>query len=277
MKRPLLLALLVTACTGGIVDVGVPPNASVVVPTPTLDCSNSNPDPRCQPVLPPAAQLPKPRVESASLAAIYSMSGTTTLATIPPFVVPMSKMIVGPMKVRLTVTVDPKDIGTPGCQKYNTVVTEYLFTGIPPPPPPPPPPPSPGPCGSINSASAYIGFYGSASGCTPAQPACVVADAVTFAAYPMNGWGFSCSPFTYVWEFGDGSPNGIGPTPTHQFAKNGSYTVRVQITNGHGASAVFALGLDSKGKPLTLNVTGQAAPTTPPRRRPSNPPSVSLP
>ena len=60
------LIAVVLKCTGGIVDLARPSTAPVVVPAPTLDCSNNNPDPRCLPVpLPAPLPPPKPRDESA--------------------------------------------------------------------------------------------------------------------------------------------------------------------------------------------------------------------
>ena len=38
-------------------------------------------------------------------------------------------------------------------------------------------------------------------------------------------------PLTYVWEWGDGTANGTGPTPTHAFRDNGTYTVGLTVTD----------------------------------------------
>lgn len=40
------------------------------------------------------------------------------------------------------------------------------------------------------------------------------------------------TPLTYDWDFGDGSPHGTGPTPSHAFPDNGSYTVTLTVSDG---------------------------------------------
>jgi CubicO group peptidase (beta-lactamase class C family) len=62
----------------------------------------------------------------------------------------------------------------------------------------------------------------------PAQ----VSQAVSFfaAATESNG-----DPLSYDWDFGDGSA-GSGPSVTHAYAAEGSFTASVTVTNGHGGS-----------------------------------------
>lgn len=47
--------------------------------------------------------------------------------------------------------------------------------------------------------------------------------AVMFAARPLNG----SPPFTYTWNFADGSPPATGETVTHRYENPGSYTPSV--------------------------------------------------
>ena len=46
---------------------------------------------------------------------------------------------------------------------------------------------------------------------------------IEFAAKPLNGE----PPFTYAWDFADGSPQAVGPRAQHLFDKVGSYHVFV--------------------------------------------------
>lgn len=41
---------------------------------------------------------------------------------------------------------------------------------------------------------------------------------------------------TYDWDFGDLSPHGTGPTPTHTYASSGTYLVTLKVTNNAGTS-----------------------------------------
>ena len=52
----------------------------------------------------------------------------------------------------------------------------------------------------------------------------------TFAVGPTDG----LSPFTYVWDFGDGSPSMSTPVVNHSFSQPGTYTVRVSVTDALG-------------------------------------------
>jgi PKD repeat protein len=50
------------------------------------------------------------------------------------------------------------------------------------------------------------------------------------AACPITNW---------LWDFGDGSPNSNAPNPTHSFpSNNGSWTVRLTVTNASGSGTV---------------------------------------
>jgi PKD repeat protein len=53
---------------------------------------------------------------------------------------------------------------------------------------------------------------------------------VTFTAKALNG----APPFTYVWDFADGSPTATGETTQHQYAKTGRYQAFVIGSDGNG-------------------------------------------
>ncbi|MFN4315992.1 MAG: PKD domain-containing protein [Chitinophagaceae bacterium] len=45
------------------------------------------------------------------------------------------------------------------------------------------------------------------------------------------------SSFVYSWNFGDGSPNAGGASPTHTYTQAGPFTVSLQVTSGNGCAA----------------------------------------
>src|SRR5256885_1001985 len=77
--------------------------------------------------------------------------------------------------------------------------------------------------------------------------------AITFAASATGGAG---GPYTYRWDFGDGS-TGIGPIVTHSFANSGSYTPKVTVTDHSGVSYQRLL------ETITVQPAPSAAPVVP--------------
>ncbi|MDQ6779313.1 MAG: PKD domain-containing protein [Actinomycetota bacterium] len=58
----------------------------------------------------------------------------------------------------------------------------------------------------------------------------------------------------YIWDFGDGTPKATGPSVEHSFAKGGTYTVKLTVTDRGGDSASFSPAvnvLGVNGKPVT--------------------------
>lgn len=51
-----------------------------------------------------------------------------------------------------------------------------------------------------------------------------------FTAYTTTG----TSPYTYNWDYGDGTPNGTGPNVTHRFALGPTYNVTVTVVDSGG-------------------------------------------
>ncbi|OQY68602.1 MAG: hypothetical protein B6D46_02865 [Polyangiaceae bacterium UTPRO1] len=62
---------------------------------------------------------------------------------------------------------------------------------------------------------------------------------VTFKAKALNG----TPPFTFTWDFGDGSPEGSGEMIKHRFDKTGNIEVVVHAKDAAGETAVMQLGL----------------------------------
>jgi PKD repeat protein len=73
---------------------------------------------------------------------------------------------------------------------------------------------------------AAIAFAGSASGGTP--------------------------PYTFDWDFGDGSPHATSASATHAYAAAGAYTVRLAVTDAASHVAWSALVVEATAPPCTL-------------------------
>src|SRR5438105_3986899 len=175
---------------------------------------------------------------NASNAVVDTMGDSAhTLASIPPYIATKSKLVDGPMHLRLTVTVNPSALSG-SCSGFNTQISKIDFDGTLVPPP--------GACGSIKDDSVYIGFYGSTTGCTPAHNTCSASDLLSFSVYAQNGWAFSCEPFTYAWNFGDGQ-TAAERQPTHGYSSNGTFNVSVAVTDGSGKSATFRASVAVNG------------------------------
>ncbi|UCF07325.1 MAG: SBBP repeat-containing protein [Thermoplasmata archaeon] len=59
-----------------------------------------------------------------------------------------------------------------------------------------------------------------------------VDDAVYFDG--SGSFDFNGTIVNYDWDFGDGSPHGTGPTPTHIYTSPGTYTVTLTVTDADG-------------------------------------------
>jgi hypothetical protein len=62
---------------------------------------------------------------------------------------------------------------------------------------------------------------------------------------------FSCEPLEgavespkYEWDFGDGSPKAIEESPTHTYAKPGTYTATVTVTDAKGNRGTDSVEID---------------------------------
>lgn len=62
---------------------------------------------------------------------------------------------------------------------------------------------------------------------------------VTFKAKALNG----TPPFTFTWDFGDGSPSGTGEMIKHRYDKTGNIEVTVRAKDASGATAFMQLGI----------------------------------
>ncbi len=62
---------------------------------------------------------------------------------------------------------------------------------------------------------------------------------VTFKAKALNG----TPPFTFSWDFGDGTPPGTGEMIKHRFEKIGNLDVTIRAKDASGATASMQLGI----------------------------------
>ena len=58
---------------------------------------------------------------------------------------------------------------------------------------------------------------------------------------------------SYAWVFGDGT-TGSGPTPTHVYTENGTYRVKLTVTDNRGATDVSVRDLTVEGIPVVSQV-----------------------
>jgi PKD repeat protein len=98
-----------------------------------------------------------------------------------------------------------------------------------------------------------ISWTGQTSGCTGSS--CTSSsETYTFAAAP---WQWSVAPcHTFLWDFGDFT-NSTAQTPTKKYAANGTYTVKLTISNGSGSSG-------SETATITLGAPPPPPPPPPP-------------
>lgn len=104
-----------------------------------------------------------------------------------------------------------------------------------------------------------------ALGATPvsaisASPAQGIAPLAVF----FDGSQSSADVSTYAWDFGDGTVSNA-KNPQHTFVVAGTYTVKLTVTNGAGATAVSTLQIVVTGSgqgPVTSNMNFRWAPTS---------------
>ena len=58
---------------------------------------------------------------------------------------------------------------------------------------------------------------------------------------------------SYAWVYGDGT-TGSGPSPTHIYAENGTYRVKLTVTDNRGATDVVVRDITVEGVPVVSNV-----------------------
>ena len=68
------------------------------------------------------------------------------------------------------------------------------------------------------------------SGCAPLAVN-FVSTAIASPAFPLT---------SYAWDFGDGSPTGTGPNPSHTYMAQGNYPVTMAVTDANGCTSIIS-------------------------------------
>ena len=137
--------------------------------------------------------------------------------------------------VQLTIEIDPGAVSS-ACgstlatdsaknKLYETILMPYTATTS---------------CAPITTQSLEADYNGSTGDCNSNSGTCSPQDVITFTVAPINGYSFTCAPYSFTWNFGDGSGSMAGDPSngraTHQFAASSqpyNVTVAVQDAAGH--------------------------------------------
>jgi hypothetical protein len=87
----------------------------------------------------------------------------------------------------------------------------------------------PSTCPMMTFTNVFFNFQGTTSGCSELVSPCQAAETINFN--PLTyGYDFACATHTFSWDFGDGT-TATGQTAAHTFARGGTYTVSLIISN----------------------------------------------
>jgi len=86
-------------------------------------------------------------------------------------------------------------------------------------------------CGTMTTDNVFVLFNG--DGCSAFGGNCSGKADVAFSVGAV-GYDLTCGPPTFAWDFGDGIRS-TDAKPSHRYASNGSYTVKVRVTVGAAA------------------------------------------
>jgi hypothetical protein len=93
-----------------------------------------------------------------------------------------------------------------------------------------------------------------------AAASCPASDDVAFAVQTF-GFEFSCVPYTFVWNFGDGTTlTSSTPAATHPYTVAGAYNVTVHISRPYGQQVDLTRALAIVGVVPTLSNSDDSRP-----------------
>src|SRR3989441_1017844 len=109
--------------------------------------------------------------------------------------------------------------------------------------------------GKIGSASATVTVAAPLAVTISGPSSGIVGTSVSFSAAASGG----SSPYSFSWNFDDGTNLATGSTASHKYAVAGSHTVRVNATDAKGRLASASAGITINAPPLTVTVTASGS------------------
>ncbi len=89
----------------------------------------------------------------------------------------------------------------------------------------------------VADGNVQILYFDTSGQCSILGGNCPVGESVQFQANSYQ-YDFACSSHTFKWDFGDGNTT-TEKNPAHAFAQNGTYKVKLTITNSHQSIDLF--------------------------------------
>ncbi|OLD08652.1 MAG: hypothetical protein AUI95_02625 [Crenarchaeota archaeon 13_1_40CM_3_52_4] len=101
--------------------------------------------------------------------------------------------------------------------------------------------------GKIGSASATVTVAAPLALTVSGPSSSIVGTSVSFSAAASGG----TSPYSFSWDFGDGTSLATGSTASHKYVVGGAYTVRANVTDAKGRLASASASITINAPPLT--------------------------
>ena len=105
--------------------------------------------------------------------------------------------------------------------------------------------------GKIGSASATVTVAAPLALTVSGPSSGIVGTSVSFSAAASGG----TSPYSFSWNFGDGTSLATGSTASHKYVVAGPYTVRANVTDAKGRLASASASITINAPPLTVAIT----------------------
>ncbi|HYU87397.1 MAG TPA: PKD domain-containing protein, partial [Candidatus Bathyarchaeia archaeon] len=109
--------------------------------------------------------------------------------------------------------------------------------------------------GKIGSASATVTVAASLALTVSGPSSGIVGTSVSFSAAASGG----NSPYSFSWNFGDGTSLATGSTASHKYVVAGAYTVRANVTDAKGRLASASASVTINAPLLTVAVTASGS------------------
>ncbi len=109
--------------------------------------------------------------------------------------------------------------------------------------------------GKVGSALATVTVAAPLAVTVSALSSGIVGTSVSFSAAASGG----TSPYSFSWNFGDGTSLATGNTVSHKYAVEGAYAVRANATDAKGRLASASASITINAPPLTVAVTASGS------------------